>query len=305
MAKRTGGNDVSEAFDLFLDTICNGFGGIVFILLLACVLLQLSGKVIAPDSTLDPSRIVRETERIEAQITNLRSVRDALRKQIQALSQGSDPELVDRYSAAVISETRLKKEAEELTAALAALEGRIQKAEAESRRVAAEAAQAAQQVENLKKQLNQNPASHQLRLPYAHETSKRQVAVFIAGGRLAPYMKYDEKGMPIDENSDDLDITASGVTKSIQLKPGRGMPIQTEPAMENQLAPLLSKLVATGNDEAKCHYVILIVWPDSYSEAERVRDLLIKKKFDYNLMLMKAGDPVLAGPGGGGRGHVQ
>ncbi len=43
MRRRLGRKTEQSSFDLFLDTICNAFGGIMFIAILVSILLQMKG----------------------------------------------------------------------------------------------------------------------------------------------------------------------------------------------------------------------------------------------------------------------
>jgi len=198
MARRRGGLDPSEAFDLFLDTACNAFGGIIFISLLVCVLLQLSGVAAAPDDPQEVERVQRELTEIEQDIARLEEVRKQQIYQIGTLQPRYDPE-IEALFARLADELRRRQadkrdaEAKRDTAkidlaAVIELLRKLQRAEKDQRDT--------QQV--LETALRNMPASPPPKgePPRARTTKMNPVEVLVSGRRLIFAKLYDSRGNP-------------------------------------------------------------------------------------------------------------
>ena len=88
-----------------------------------------------------------------------------------------------------------------------------------------------------------------------------------------------------------------GGVKAIGPKPGQGVPVTDAAGLKASLAAHFAKFTnePPAKPEAQCHYFNVIVWPDSYSQFEVLRDLLIEKDYAYNVVLQKKGQPVPVG----------
>ncbi len=300
MARRKGGGDVSEAFDLFLDTISNAFGGVIFISLLACVLLQLSRPAptipepASEDSSDGRGALVVIQEEIEA----LRKVKVSLVKQIEALGAGSDPELVrkflefaaqerqerDRTAAFAAEARRVDGEKNALAQAKAALESRI--ADLTKTVAGLEASLAAVA-----------PAQeHRLRVPAHRKTTKTQVAVLLKNGRLVFRALYDGRGGELGPNDAEVaegsvtpEQATSGAVASLVPRPGAGFAVDGSDRFRSELRRRLKEF------DPGATYVVAAVWPETFEGFELLRNELIDLGFGYNLVLLNPEEPVLVG----------
>lgn len=297
MPRRSSTDSSSNALELFLDTICNAFGGIIFISLLVCIMLQLSGKVptFKKRDPVEEARLAKELEDLKAAIANLTRQRDDQRQQIKALESVIDPALRDQYNS-LMAEHRALSEKRALSQAerdrLSMLLARLRILREQLRR---QQAQQQAKRDKLQQQIRQAPPPSvtRVRFPRLRATTKDEVGVLLRGGRMVFVHTYDSGGRRTGNNTADLMVTKRTVGGQERLalmpKPGAGTAIRGRATLEADLAPMLSRF--------SNHYFNLVVWPDSYRQCEILRDLLIEKKFDYAMIIQTKGKPVGTGPG--------
>lgn len=298
MARKSFGGDVSEAFDMFLDTICNAFGGIVFISLLVCVMLQLTQSISKQPDPNVMKDLEDQGKSIQVEIDLLLKVKDEQIRQIRSLGSIVDPELLKKYLELIQKEKNLQVAYNDLIAAINAM--RLGTDDLRRKLLDLEA-QRNELIDKLE-QLKKKGVPAEGAPPVAKLSRKRSVAVFISGGRMSFCHKFNDKSEPVAENDDDVAVTKNETGKFLSPKPGRGIAIDGSPDSLKKIAAALSGFSPTpkpGQNETDAHCVAMVVWPDSYSQCAVVRDWLISRKFEYGLILMREGQEVQMVSGAG------
>lgn len=311
----------SGSLDLFLDALCNAFGGIIFIALLVCVLLQMTGRTVEVTgiTVLQNATEKNTLTSILADVDRLKKIcenqKDTIKNAIPV-----DPRLYNQYVKLIgeldtikIDIEKTNKKLDEIpvrqgevnkglavaTKSKGKLEGDLRKLEAE--------------LDKLKKRRKDGPG------PEERETEKKQIAILLSGGRLRFLHRYSSKGKPLGPNMAEVKIKRVGNNMGVFPKPMRGMVIDPGSGTDGtpeahqklldkfdaQFAASLAKFTnapSAGKPESQCHYFMIAVWPDSYAEFELLRDLLVKKGFKYGLIIMEKNKPVMIG---GGKGKTQ
>ena len=286
------GSEISEAsgaFELFLDTITNTFGGVVFISLLVCILLQIRGETDRAMSEEDIARaraLEVELKAVRGEIVRLEGLEHRMQGQIETTSDRVDSDLARDYDA-------LLKEKHALEATIARLNTETpleDKATAELERTLAELKSEqdslSKHVAGLEAELKRTEQSktHRIRLPQYRVTAKQQVPLVVFRQRMYWPTLYDNKGNPIARNSQDFTISEELAGDTVVIpKPGRGTPVDNTEAFRVELRRRLAQF------DKHSTYIHLVVWPDSYPQAEIVRDAVISIDFGYGLMLMESG----------------
>jgi hypothetical protein len=298
MARQKGGGaDINSAFDLFLDTVSNAFGGIVFILLLVIVLLQLTGP--GDQASVDPLEARRKDDTIkslELEIIKLENTIDELEADLKVKQAKLDPALFDKYRKLKAEEADLQAKLAEAEAAKDMtdphqLELKIQETQKVVAMLGKELEEARVAAASLKNAHSKNGGSA------ASATTRQQVPLFLYGGRLVSMMEYDERGHEggIDSSSV-LNMTksipddkrAEGVQYFLPKK-GKGMVVSPTPEFIAQLNGVLRKF------KPENHYIGLVVWPDSFAEFEIVRNKIYDSGFGYYVVIMAKDEPVPTG----------
>lgn len=307
MGRKSGMGDATDALELFLDTICNAFGGIIFISLLVCVMLQLSGEVIGakPGDPVYEARLKAQLEDIQGEIEKLTAVRQTQIKQLPLVKSDTDPELIEKYTKLSEQQVKLDEIKNRLIKALGVIRIEVET----SGKYLAKLVEKKDKLEKehailattIKKQ--KDAESHvKLRVPQSRTSRKRQIGVLLSGGRMSFVSKFNDRGARVAYNNADVKITeapgAGGKVKAISPRAGRGTTIENTEAFAGRLANVLAKFNAKpgpGRDEAACHYFMTAVWPDSHKQFEILRDMLTERGFGYGLILMKEGESVPVG----------
>jgi hypothetical protein len=311
MGRRSGMGDATDALELFLDTICNAFGGIIFISLLVCVMLQLSGDVIGakPGDPIYEARLKAQLEDIQGEIEKLTAVRQTQIKQLPLVKSDTDPELIEKYTKLSEQQVKLDEIKNRLIKAIGVIRIEVEtsgkhlaKLVEKKDKLEKEHAILATTIKKQKDAVSQV----KLRVPQSKTSRKRQVAVLLSEGRMSFVSKFNNRGASIAYNNADVKITeapgVNGKVKTISPRAGRGAAIDNTEVFAGLLTNILAKFNAKpgpGRDEAACHYFMVAVWPDSHKQFEILRDMLAERGFGYGLILMKEGESVSVGSSNG------
>jgi hypothetical protein len=272
-----------SSLDLFLDTICNAFGGIMFISILVSILIQMRGN--EPDST-DRSEGLSEAEALQkqtqvselqlkvevmsqaiadrerslfneenAQVRELRSKRDAIRQQLndlQKLQQSLLGESAKRDQEIRKTEENLKD-----------IEKRLQEA-----RVAV-----SERSKELDDALDATETS--TTLPKVISTLKGNMLFAMRYGKL--YLLNDEQaGNQNGINSKHATATTTPTGIRVTLRQDAGWTLATADAKAE-----LQKLM--NNHPPAATFFSIAVWPDSFEEFLKWKEILIQAGYDYDL----------------------
>jgi len=238
----------ADSLELLLDTLCNTFGGVLFIAMLVTVLLQMSGKGAAS----------RPREPIDAEVLNdladelevLGRERDALLNELRA----NPPEWVDSD----VPETRIEADLAEIESRLEDLERRRDAKLVETGRTDANAltldeeaaaakgrpGQLEREIEKLREQLAeiQRANSRIIRTPVVHTSKKRCLAIELRYDRLYLVHTYTAAGDRMGPNLDEyvlLAETDDGLV--VTADPTRGVPIADQQTLSESLRKRLDR----------------------------------------------------------------
>jgi hypothetical protein len=295
MGRKSGGAGIDDAFDLFLDTISNAFGGIVFIALLVCVLLQLSG----PAQKVRAAAMERDKERAELKklLTEIQTYERLVVQNQDLLSQmraSQDPALLrkfadlkkrmamfDMYKSEagqtdqnqdlnLVELARLKQELLELQEKPKILDQKIREMKVRA--------------DDLAKSRSNAGASG------AADTTKSQVPILIKGGTMTFLMNYDARGNATGLNTVGVEETSTNkLIRTFKPRVEAGLKIQDTDRFWDQLAARLAPFNKNNT------YMGFVVWPDSYEEFEMLKARTTKMGYGYYLVLMRANESVSTG----------
>ncbi|MBQ9874401.1 MAG: hypothetical protein IJM30_08045 [Thermoguttaceae bacterium] len=286
----------ADGLELFLDTICNMFGGFLFIMLFVVVSVRTTS-----DAALRREReelgivdevAVEELERELKSLVEAKNDRERDAESIEsALARLNDPEVERLYKETVDKSAELKRIVEEGIAArdrakserdrIAAfhktrdeLKSRIEAAEADAERARGE------------KVASDRAKARETFAPQMRVSNKEEVGVILKYGRLYFWHKF-EGGEQTDElNVDDFAIVEeTGEEIKTEPKPWRGIDLNSE-SVERDLEEALAKC------SPKKHKIVPVVASDSYEEYAVARDFLKGKGFDIRPITGKEGTSV-------------
>lgn len=258
MRRRSSASPVDEALDLFLDTISNVFGGIIFIALLVVLLLQ-----VTPAGPANPA-----ARRADASAAALDAHVDALERITGAGDPGARAEIVSLLS----SQGELRRSVDAEHARLESLRSREAEARVAAEQTAEQVRQTIRDTAAAEAELERlrSQSAGRVRVPQFRATGKSEIALLLAAGRVAPLLS--------DAGSlNTADVEMAGDAR-VRVRPGGGTAVTPENALilAQRLGP------AAGSSS----YVSLAVWPDAYAQAALLRDALVARGVEYNLVLL-------------------
>ena len=285
-----------DSLELLLDTICNTFGAVIFISMLASVLVQNSAQ-----SSAASAQIAAAEDELRVQQSMLPDLER--RRTVLATQLAAQQELIDRFSSreslAMAQQIHDDSEARQRIAS--------QKSDAVERQMTAEQArlklerQVAEQLEQLAQARKQQTTAAELvealtetigqtaEIRKVHESSKFGIVFALDDGRLYAVHRAEFGGgiEGLTINRDDCEVAESARGTSIKPLPAAGLLIRGNPNAE---AEAKSKLQAVSSR----FIVKLFIARDSFGEFLPVKRALRSLKLEYAIDIMD-GDSVELG----------
>jgi hypothetical protein len=286
-----------DSLDLLLDTICNTFGGILFIAMLVVILTnQMSHDSSPSEPTAENSRALRkmrgELSDSDAKLTKLRQ---AVRQKEDLERQFADPEsrellttlheLDDDTASMIIDRNEKLQNVAESQADL------IESAQ-ELERLTQMLAEAQLRLEQ-EKQLLQTETTLRSRTsqtPKQRATQKTPVAYFLKAGRLCAVAKKDENGTPIPNEEEVRFVDDPVEGKYVEPIENAGLPIAPDGSNAEQIG---EKLTIFDKNQ---HYLSVVVFKDSFANFEALKNEMIRAGFEYQLILFADDEKAHIGP---------
>lgn len=277
--------NVTGSLELLLDTICNTFGGVVFISLLVVMLVNMTGQAVqwAPPDGNAQAELARLEGRLQDATARLASLR-AAREQQEAIAR----QLADEETRQRIGQLQLSRDRQALLSAqhdAALLE--ISQAQREVNRIAQSLqalekslARARTALAAARKRLEEEIVlrSRTAELPRLRPTRKQEVAFFLKAGRLCAYARRDSAGrlVPNPEEFDER-RDANGQTY-IEPRIEAGLPV----ALGAQAGARIAERLRPFDREQ--HFLTIFVWPDSFAHFATVKQQMVALGFEYHLV---------------------
>lgn len=293
-------NSNQDSLDLLLDTICNTFGGVLFIAILVILLLQQTSPT---ESQGEPAQltdsesqqIVNDFQRLQDQLSLLRASTAA---QDELLSQFSSPRLKEL----ILQRKALEEDRNTLQTELDATDLEILEKLQRNAELTSQLSQREQMVKEAKATLKDSQEKLQQEIAGRTQASKTpvlksasfkpEVGFIMRYGRIYQWHKYDSLGSRQGLNTDDFIIVERSDHQLITAPhPLRGLDLSDHDAAQSSLIATLRRF------DPQRHTIVVVVRPDSFHAFSLVRDTLIQQGFDYRLMPMNESGP-LADRGG-------
>jgi len=288
----------SSSLDLFLDTICNAFGGIMFLSILISVLLQFRGKESAVQVD-QPTISESESAQIEDRLVKLQSERMELVATIAALENsmvGEDQtEVIELQSRLVQSEKQREQTVKE----------QIQMSQ-HVRNVDTQIRDLMQELNVLDQRLIEARASlvdksnavdealdsreQKMELPKVRTTSKGNLLFLMRYGKL--YLVTDITN-PIGAGYYSAHVsekTSFGVTR-IKPRPNAGWDMSSPIDLSE-----FERIVASSPSSST--FLSCAVWPDSFEQFGTLKQVLLRLGYDYQLLPVDDVEELAIGRGG-------
>jgi hypothetical protein len=278
--RRGSSGDISS-LDLLLDTICNTFGGIVFIALLLAILAQAAGETAKVDTTAERRRL--ENTRRQQQVEELRASVHALEKRLQQTSTPSvlaTNAVAGDLAQAMATNALIRAEVEAKEAAVAAAKASLAAERLKDAQKDREAAQIRRKIDELAVPASRNAAPVAVRrLPRVGKVAgtymTRWVAVHKGRFHMIDPIEHTSKALLDVEFDPAVRVHHEPDSWVVELPSGGGQPIRAGCERAGVLAALLAKIAP------QRHVIRFMVDPDSFAEFNYIKELLVSRGYRY------------------------
>jgi hypothetical protein len=286
-----------DSLELLLDTICNTFGGILFLAVLVIMLVHRTGESLE-QAAVQPNLSVQTSlpQDLEQRQSELQSLERAF-KEYRSTLAGLETDQVAAQAHRVLN---LRNEAAELTARrveyvrhFASLNEEIAADEKQRQNVSSSASVAKQTQQSLIEQLDRERKNRTrtASLPVLRQTTKREFPIIVRFGRL--YIPFTaETGLATRKSnlSEFVILDDNGPVIRVTPKPYAGLPINDD---DHLLAALRQKLNSIDHDSV---YLAIGVWEDSFEQFQILKERIVKLGFEYRLVPIASGEFIQESP---------
>jgi len=298
-------NSRADSLEMLLDTICNTFGGVLFIAILVVMLLQQSGRKSESAQTSSPQvtpdevdRLSQQLDEMQAEEARLRPILESQLSLVENFATDDIRELLSRRREMIANESALRDKVVDLETVNAkelAQNARLRK---ENTEAIEENQRNKERLKDLKSMLDEQREKRttEARLPMRRTTGIRtEVGLVLQYGRLYQWHRYDNNGVRLGLNTDHFVVIGNESGALITTpNPAAGIPLDGSDSSRRELRRLLGRFKPS---EA---YLTPIVREDSYAAFAEFRDTALEMGFNYRLMPVDAGEPVMDRGGSGG-----
>lgn len=284
-----------DSLELLLDTLCNTFGGVLFIGMLVLVLLQLSGRSPSPSAgePIDAATLDDLTQTLKS----LRAEIDQLELADQTRLAAVDTELSDEIRETREALQQAEAAHEELArrrdlnlADLGDRESTILEIDQELSSRDEAISGARRRLEELRQAQNEDreARSREIGSSVVHDTNAQPLAVEMRFDRLYIMHEYGSDGSRLGPNTRDfilLGQDASGILMTAN--PAAGLPIDDRTEFRDELARLLAPF------PARSWYLGLSVRSDSFASFATLRTALSSLGYEFSMLLVEPGEGVI------------
>ncbi len=288
-------NSQGDSLDLLLDTICNTFGGVLFISLLVVILLNMTSKTasVTPPPQASHETLVEQEEQLQESRQRLETMTKALEQQQRSIDKFVEPgteELVREQRRQQAAHTALSEEQIERTQQIGQAQIEINETAQRMQTLSQSIAAARQQLNSVEEELGQEVAvrSRAAKLPKQRRTTKIPVPFLMKQGHLCAYASMDQSGQLVP-NTNEAEVHTDAEGEYVVPRVSNGLKI----ASDGSNAQAIRNKLSAFNKEK--HFITIAVWADSFSEFAAVKDVIVANGFEYRLAPFSDDDKVRIG----------
>lgn len=294
-----------DSLELLLDTICNTFGGVLFIAIMVVMLLQQAGQgpaTAAPQPSAEELEFdTQQLASLSAEVTRQQQIQASQATLVDSLVPDTLRDLIERRKKLLAERAALQAKVDAQQVANAALAASVARVTAEIERLKTDLVTARKHEAQAQAQLaaEQQAKVKDVRLPKQHRADfKQEIGFVLRYGRLYLWHEYDQQQRRIGLNLRDFVVVSDeGDHLVTRPKPTAGIPLEDTPACRAAIDKLLSTF------HPQRHSVCVVARPDSYGHFEHLRNRVVALGYEYRLMPTDADSPV--SDRGGSAGAVQ
>lgn len=275
-----------DSLELLLDTICNTFGGVLFIAIMVVMLLAQSAHgpeaVVPAPSPEELEAQSRELAELSAEVLRKQEIQASQAALVQSLAPDAIRELIERRKTLLAELAKQQASVDAQQAQNATVVASVARTQAEIDKLLADLKAAQRQEAEARTLLasEQQGRIKDVRLPRQHRASdKRELALILRYGRLYLWHDYDLTLRRTGLNLRDFVIISDeGDHLVTRPKPTAGIPLDDTPESRAAIDKLLRRF------DHRRFALGTIVRPDSYGAFQHFRSRALALGFEYRLL---------------------
>lgn len=286
-----------SSLELLLDTICNTFGGVLFISILVVILINLSSDSAQsrPPDEIAQSELVEMQIELQKSQDRIQKLKNVIEQQRSIESQFVDPDtkmIVRNWTQLNADLTRLQERKEQTLSNISKDQTLINRVASESKQSSAALVSVKEQYNSLLSRLRTEveTRSQSAKLPKLRRTDKSEMVFFLSQGYFASYAKKMGEGTYVPNTNEVVERTGPQGAY-IEPVPSSGIKISSD---DNSVQEALEKRLSDFKSDQ--HYIAVFVSPDSFEQFAVLKDLMVKKGFEYRLEPHTSDQKVYIGP---------
>jgi hypothetical protein len=294
-----------DSLELLLDTICNTFGGVLFIAILVVLLLQQTGTettseapVTVPVSPEEMQTLATRMEATADALVRFRQNRDSQESIVQTFAPDAIRQLLSARALARSRQESLQMDVDQLLATTTILAARVENLTSENDVVRKRLDESQIRLKTAQSKLEDGRKARvqEARLPVIRTAvNKQEIGLVLRYGRLYIWHKYGQGHQRLGLNTDDfVVISENGEGLVTRPKPTAGVLLDESAESQTAVRRVLGRF-----DPRTCYFAI-IARPDSYGVFHHLRDQALELGFEYRLIPVGANDPISDRGGSGG-----
>ncbi len=294
-----------SSLELLLDTICNAFGGILFLTILVAVLLRLVGPATSQEPVSDEAHqnivsleetLLEQQSRLEtltATVAEHERTSDRLadKARIKAEREGQvADQIISRIAGLRHESDQLNVQRTSQMAKNAGLQKELERNRSKVRQLdqalAAAEVELSKQASTLKEEKAARTKAAKLPSPRAADT--RGLTLVVRYNEVFQPYTYDDLLFTEEVNLQEFVVTEeSNSGLSISPRIGTGITLLDQAALKKGLVDKLD------GKSPHIHHVSIAIWDDSYQDFANLKDALIEMGFKYRLIPCNAESKVI------------
>ena len=320
MSNRATDNDPGS-MELLLDTVCNTFGGIVFIAMLLSVLCMFSGaflNISLVDNKPEKDLVAEERDRLSRESESAKNVEAQQSSILKGIFKEPDIQLMARMLSLEEDAGNMDLDFEKQRIALAEDMTKIERTEKDCPDLAEQIQQKEDELARLREAIKEKAdadISKDIKdkeeelarlqkecdkarercmrtadLPRLHATKKVPLQVVLIGGKAYMVKNLNADGEIAGYDNHDVSTLDEGVQTRVTPKAGAGQEVKQGCETAGKIAALIHAM------KGKDYFIDFAVYPDSFAQFLLLRRVLAQKGIDYQWTPFENGAPVYLVP---------
>ena len=283
-----------DSLELLLDTICNTFGGVLFIAMMVVILLQQTSKESAPELPPVPPEELQsqglKLETLTRELAKRQQIRASQTVVVQGLVTQTVRDLLAQRNQLRGQQTELQAAVDQRRLENANLVVKAAQTEASNRQIVLDLDEARKKQSETQTELEavRKSRTTDVKLPLLRtEVGKSEIAVILRYGRLYLWHHYDRNQTRRGLNTRDFVVLENSATElATRPNPVRGIPLDQSSDSVTAVRRLLQPF------SPDRFYIAIVARPDSYGEFQSFRDQLLALGYQYRLLPVDEDSPV-------------